>query len=407
MADQYSHKQREYKWKGLTLDGRRKSGLLIARHRTDAIIKLNKQKIRITTIRECTISRRFTLSSQIKAKEITIFTRQISTLLSSGLPILQSLKLISSNQSNPYFQLVLLNIIHDIESGLPLYQSIQTSNYFDDSYISLVASGELTGQIDKVFDRLAHLREKKQKIHSKVIKAMIYPSLVLLTALLVFLLMLTMVIPEFEQLFSGLGAELPWFTQQTVRLSHGLKNYAIHITLVSVLIGLIVTTITKHSLPLQLTISRWRLITPILGHINTSAVLATFCHVLAENLASGVPILKGLKTSSKTTNNLYYQHVFDSIHHHISSGIPLHIAIKQSNAFPDYFTQMIMIGEESGSLDTVLKRIATYYENEVDNLVDNLGKALEPLIIIILGLLVGGLVISMYLPIFNLMSVMG
>jgi type IV pilus assembly protein PilC len=231
--------------------------------------------------------------------------------------------------------------------------------------------------------------------------------MVVLTALAVSYLMLTMVIPEFESMFSGFGADLPWFTSQVLHLSHWVQTYSgfVFLALLAALFSLHIAR--KRSFRIKLISSRASLKIPVIGTIISKASIAKFSRTLATSFSAGIPILAGLKTSAKTANNIHYQNAIAQVHSDTAAGMPMYIAMRNSDTFPEMVLQMVMIGEESGSLDEMLNRVATIYEFEIDSTVDNLGKILEPMIIIFLGVVVGGLVVAMYLPIFNLMSVLG
>lgn len=281
------------------------------------------------------------------------------------------------------------------------------STHFDALYVDLIQTGEQSGNLAEVFERLATYREKSEQLRAKVIKALIYPSMVILVALGVSYLMLTMVIPEFESMFKGFGAELPWFTQQILKLSHGVQAYSAGAFIASLGLVFGIKAARKKSFVVRLKTSQLSLRFPIIGGVLAKAAIAKFSRTLATSFSAGIPILASLKTTAKTAGNVHFETAIQDVHRHTAAGMPMYIAMRNTQAFPEMVLQMVMIGEESGKLDDMLNKVATIYEFEVDNTVDNLGKILEPLIIVFLGIVVGGLVVAMYLPIFNLMSVLG
>ncbi len=329
-------------------------------------------------------------------------------MLTTGVPIVQAIKLVSDNHRKAEMKSILSHICKGIEAGTPISRAMRTaSSHFDELYTDLVATGELSGNLAQVFDRLATYREKSEQLRSKVIKALIYPAMVVLVALSVSYLMLTVVIPEFESMFAGFGADLPWFTQQVLQLSHWMQAYSLY-ALISVSVVMVsFKLLRKRSYSLRLTTSRLSLKFPILGTVLSKASIAKFSRTLSTSFSSGIPILTSLKTTAKTAGNLHYEVAIREVHRETAAGMPMYIAMRNTDVFPEMVLQMVMIGEESGNLDDMLNKVATIYEFEVDNTVDNLGKILEPLIIVFLGTVVGGLVVAMYLPIFNLMSVLG
>jgi type IV pilus assembly protein PilC len=328
--------------------------------------------------------------------------------LATGVPIVQALKLVADNHRKAEMKSILTQISKGVEAGTPMSKAMRTASaHFDALYVDLIATGEQSGNLAQVFERLATYREKSEQLRAKVIKSLIYPSMVVLVALGVSYLMLTMVIPEFESMFKGFGADLPWFTQQVLYLSHWVQAYSLWIAVscASLFIGM--KLLRQKSQAINLHTSRLGLKLPIIGEVLSKASIAKFSRTLATSFSAGIPILSSLKTTAKTAGNMHYQAAIDDVHRDTAAGVPMYIAMRNTNAFPEMVLQMVMIGEESGKLDDMLNKVASIYEFEVDNTVDNLGKILEPLIIVFLGIVVGGLVVAMYLPIFNLMSVLG
>nr|ELY5254642.1 type II secretion system F family protein [Vibrio cholerae] len=399
---------KNYRWRGINSNGKKVSGQMLALNELEVRDKLKDQHIQIKKLKKGSVSLLSRITHRVKTKDITILTRQLATMLTTGVPIVQALKLVGDNHRKAEMKSILAQITKGVEAGTPLSKAMRTASaHFDTLYVDLVETGEMSGNLPEVFERLATYREKSEQLRAKVIKALIYPSMVVLVALGVSYLMLTMVIPEFESMFKGFGAELPWFTQQVLKLSHWVQAYSLWvlIALGAALFGL--KTLRKNSLQIRLKTSRLGLKFPIIGNVLAKASIAKFSRTLATSFAAGIPILASLKTTAKTSGNVHFETAINEVYRDTAAGMPMYIAMRNTEAFPEMVLQMVMIGEESGQLDDMLNKVATIYEFEVDNTVDNLGKILEPLIIVFLGTVVGGLVVAMYLPIFNLMSVLG
>ncbi|ENM2830367.1 type II secretion system F family protein [Vibrio cholerae] len=399
---------KNYRWKGINSNGKKVSGQMLAISEIEVRDKLKDQHIQIKKLKKGSVSLLARLTHRVKGKDITILTRQLATMLTTGVPIVQALKLVGDNHRKAEMKSILAQITKSVEAGTPLSKAMRTASaHFDTLYVDLVETGEMSGNLPEVFERLAAYREKSEQLRAKVIKALIYPSMVVLVALGVSYLMLTMVIPEFESMFKGFGAELPWFTQQVLKLSHWVQAYSLwaFIAIAAAIFGL--KALRKNSFQIRLKTSRLGLKFPIIGNVLAKASIAKFSHTLATSFAAGIPILASLKTTAKTSGNVHFETAINEVYRDTAAGMPMYIAMRNTEAFPEMVLQMVMIGEESGQLDDMLNKVATIYEFEVDNTVDNLGKILEPLIIVFLGTVVGGLVVAMYLPIFNLMSVLG
>ncbi|EKO3477824.1 type II secretion system F family protein [Vibrio fluvialis] len=399
---------KNYRWKGVNSTGKKVAGQTLAISEIEVRDKLKEQHIQVKKIKKGSVSVLTRLTNRVKTKDITILTRQLATMLTTGVPIVQALKLVGDNHRKAEMKSILAQITKGVEAGTPISKAMRTaSTHFDALYVDLIQTGEQSGNIAEVFERLATYREKSEQLRAKVIKALIYPSMVILVALGVSYLMLTMVIPEFESMFKGFGAELPWFTQQILKLSHGVQAYSAGAFIASLGLVFGIKAARKKSFVVRLKTSQLSLRFPIIGGVLAKAAIAKFSRTLATSFSAGIPILASLKTTAKTAGNVHFETAIQDVHRHTAAGMPMYIAMRNTQAFPEMVLQMVMIGEESGKLDDMLNKVATIYEFEVDNTVDNLGKILEPLIIVFLGIVVGGLVVAMYLPIFNLMSVLG
>ncbi|MDE5178517.1 type II secretion system F family protein [Vibrio fluvialis] len=399
---------KNYRWKGVNSTGKKVAGQTLAISEIEVRDKLKEQHIQVKKIKKGSVSVLTRLTNRVKTKDITILTRQLATMLTTGVPIVQALKLVGDNHRKAEMKSILAQITKGVEAGTPISKAMRTaSTHFDALYVDLIQTGEQSGNLAEVFERLATYREKSEQLRAKVIKALIYPSMVILVALGVSYLMLTMVIPEFESMFKGFGAELPWFTQQILKLSHGVQAYSAGAFIASLSLVFGIKAARKKSFVVRLKTSQLGLRFPIIGGVLAKAAIAKFSRTLATSFSAGIPILASLKTTAKTAGNVHFETAIQDVHRHTAAGMPMYIAMRNTQAFPEMVLQMVMIGEESGKLDDMLNKVATIYEFEVDNTVDNLGKILEPLIIVFLGTVVGGLVVAMYLPIFNLMSVLG
>ncbi|ANQ22558.1 type II secretion system protein F [Vibrio natriegens] len=399
---------KNFRWKGINSSGKKTSGQTLAMSEVEVRERLNAQHIKIKKLKKSSISFFTKLSHRVKGKDITVFTRQISTMLVTGVPLVQALKLVSNNHKKAEMKSILMSVTRAVEAGTPMSKAMRTaSTHFDALYTDLIATGELSGNLAEVFERLATYREKSEELRAKVIKALIYPAMVMLVALGVSYLMLTQVIPEFEKMFSGFGADLPWFTRQVLDLSAWMQNWGSFIALGTLSLIISARILVKRSDSFRLMMDRAILKIPVLGAVLSKAAIAKFSRTLATSFSAGIPILTSLKTTSKTSGNLHYQLAVEEVYRDTAAGMPMYVAMRNCDVFPELVLQMVMIGEESGRLDDMLNKVATIYEFEVDNTVDNLSKILEPLIIVFLGVVVGGLVTAMYLPIFNLMSVLG
>lgn len=403
------HRQlKAYRWRGSNREGKSVSGRMVAFSEIEVRSELQQQQIGSIKITPRSISLLERYTQRVTAKDITLLTRHITTMLITGMPMISILKLVSAHHQKGEMKSILNRISAKIEAGLPLSQAMRASSpHFDALYCDLVATGEQTGKLVEVFERIAIYREKSQRLKTNIIKALIYPSMVMLTAFVVCYLMLTLVIPQFESIFAGFGAQLPWLTRQVLKLSALSQKYAGMLLISVSIMLLLLNRVTKRSRRAQLMYSSLLLKIPVIGQVLRQAIIARFSRTLATGFNAGLPILCCLKTATTTAGNLYYQEALEKVCSNTASGMPMFIAMRLSNAFPEMVLQMVMIGEESGRLDDMLNKIADIYEANVEQSVDTLGKVLEPLIILFLGVTVGGLVVAMYLPIFNLMNVLG
>ncbi|PSB83475.1 type II secretion system F family protein [Photobacterium damselae] len=408
MAQLAANKIRYYRWRGVNQGGKKITGVTLGFQEQEVRAQLTEQMIQVKKIKRTNPSTLDKIRNQMKSSDVTAITRQLATMIESGVPIVQALKLMASSHHKAEVRAVLTQVNTQVEAGASLSKALKSSSpLFDNFYCDLVATGEETGYLGQVFVRLATYREKSEAMRKKVIKAMIYPSMVMLTAISVTILMLVFVIPQFAAIFGSFGAELPWFTRQVLKASDFLINYGGYLAVGLLLAFVLYRYSYKRSYSFRLRMARLSLRLPIIGNVVLKATIARFARTLATTFSAGIPLLTGLQSAGKTAGNLHIEEAIMEAHTSAAAGMPLYLSLRQCNVFPELMLQMTMIGEESGSLDDMLNKMASLYENDVDNIVDNLGQILEPLIIIVLGVLIGGLLVAMYMPIFTLMSVIG
>ena len=341
-------------------------------------------------------------------KDIAFFSRQMATMMKSGVPIVSALEIIGSGHKNPRMKKLVDGVRTDIEGGSSLYEAI--SKYpvqFDELYRNLVRAGEGAGVLETVLDTVATYKENIEALKGKIKKALFYPAMVVVVALLVSAIMLIFVVPQFEQVFAGFGAELPAFTQMIVNLSRFMVSYwwLIAIVLGGAIFGFIFAY--KRSPKMQHTMDRLILKVPVIGQIMNNSAIARFARTTAVTFKAGVPLVEALGIVAGATGNKVYEEAVLRMRDDVSVGYPVNMAMKQVNIFPHMVIQMTAIGEEAGALDTMLFKVAEYFEQEVNNAVDALSSLLEPMIMVFIGTIVGGMVIGMYLPIFKLGAVVG
>lgn len=344
--------------------------------------------------------------SRITAKDIAVFSRQIATMLKSGVPIVQAMEIIGGGQKNPKMRDLVNTIRSDIESGSSLSEALgKHPVQFDELFRNLVKAGESAGVLDTVLDTVATYKENIEALKGKIKKAMFYPAMVVAVALLVSAILLVFVVPQFKEVFANFGAELPAFTLLVINLSEFMVKYwwLIFGVIGGTIVGFIM--LKKRSLAFAHFLDRVVLKLPVIGKIMNEAALARFSRTLAVTFAAGVPLVEALDTVAGATGNTVYEQAVKRVRDDVSVGYQVNVAMKQTNLFPHMVVQMTAIGEEAGALDTMLYKVAEFYEMEVNNAVDALASLLEPIIVVMLGVIVGSMVVAMYLPIFKLAAV--
>ena len=341
----------------------------------------------------------------VNAKDIAFFSRQMATMMKSGVPMVSSLEIIESGQKNIRMKKMVEQIRFDIESGSSMYEAISKHPVqFDELYRNLVRAGEGAGVLETVLETVANYKENLEALKGKIKKALFYPAAVVAVAILVTAVILMFVIPEFEKTFASFGTELPAFTQMIMGASRFMVSYwwLLLIAIIGSAFGF--SFLYKRSPAMQHSMDRLILKVPVIGQIMHNSSIARFARTTAVTFKAGVPLVEALDTVAGATGNLVYEKAVLRIRDDVSVGYPLNMAMKQTQLFPHMVVQMTAIGEEAGALDTMLFKVAEYFEQEVNNAVDALSSLLEPFIMVIIGTLVGGLVIGMYLPIFKIAS---
>lgn len=395
-----------YQWEGVNRSGERLNGVIECNSIAIAKATLRKQGIiikKVTKKRNPLFDRK---NRKISSGEITAFSRQLATMLQSGIPLIQAFDIVSKGQKNQRMQKLIETIKADVETGLTLSESLEKHPaHFNNLFSNLVSAGEKSGSLDVMLDKIATYKEKIESIKKKIKKALTYPIAVLVVAFLVTAALLIFVVPQFEQLFKGFGADLPALTRVVVNLSKFFQDwwYLIFGALGLAIYGLYYAK--HHYSNFAENFDKFLLKLPIFGNILQKAAIARFARTLSITFAAGLPLVDALKSVSGVTGNLLFAKATLKIMQDVSMGQQMQIAMENTHMFPNMVVQMIAIGEESGSLEQMLGKVADFYEEEVDHAVDTLSSLLEPIIMCILGVLVGGLVVAMYLPIFKLGSV--
>jgi type IV pilus assembly protein PilC len=343
---------------------------------------------------------------KIIPKDIAIFARQLATMMSSGVPLVQAFEIVGRGHEKPSMQNLILGIKNDVEGGTTLAQALaRQPKYFDDLFVSLVNAGEQSGTLETLLDKIATYKEKTEELKGKIKKALFYPIAVVVVAFIVTTILLMFVVPQFEQVFKSFGADLPMFTQMVINMSRWLKSYWF---IVFASIGAAIWmffNLKQRSKKFRYMLDRFSLKAPVVGDMLTKASIARFARTLATMFAAGVPMVEAMVSVASASGNLLFFDAIMRMKDETSTGEQLQASMRRTGLFPNMVVQMIAIGEESGSLDSMLNKVADFYEQEVDNTVDAMSSLLEPLIMAFLGVVVGGLVIAMYLPIFKLGSV--
>ncbi len=394
-----------FSWEGTDRKGSKVKGELSGASPALVKAQLRKQGISPQKVRKKSVSL-FGAGKKIKPMDIALFTRQMATMMKAGVPLLQSFDIIGEGFDNPNMRKLVDDLKQEVAAGNSFATALRKKpQYFDDLYCNLVDSGEQSGALETLLDRVATYKEKTEALKAKIKKAMNYPIAVVLVAVIVSAILLIKVVPQFQEVFANFGAELPAFTLMVIGLSEALQEWWFII-----LAGLIAGAFAfkeghKRSEKFRNWFDRLLLKVPVVGDILYKSSVARFARTLSTTFAAGVPLVDALDSVAGATGNVVFRSATMKVKNDVSSGMQLNFSMRTTGTFPTMAVQMTAIGEESGSLDEMLAKVATFYEDEVDNMVDSLTSLMEPMIMAVLGVLVGGLIIAMYLPIFQLGAV--
>ena len=395
-----------FSWSGIDKAGRSSKGEIQATTTSMAKAQLRRQGIKPKTVRKKSKPMFGGGGKPIKPADISIFTRQLATMMKAGVPLVQSFDIVGEGLEKPRMRELVDNIKHDVASGNGLADTLaKHPRLFDDLYCSLIASGETSGTLEVMLDRVATYKEKSEQLKAKIKKAMTYPTAVVVVALIVSGILLVKVVPQFAETFRSFGSDLPAFTLFVLGISNFAQDW--WFIIIIAIIGLVFAfkEAKIRSVAFAEILDRLALRAPVIGDIVYNSIIARFSRTLATTFAAGVPLVEALDSTAGAAGNSVYAKAIKQIRDDVTTGTTLYNSIKSTGIFPSMLLQMVSIGEESGALDDMLDKVATHYEEAVDNAVDSMSSLMEPIIMSILGVLVGGLMIAMYLPIFMLGSV--
>jgi len=392
-----------YVWEGMNKQGKRAKGEISGS--TMALVKADLRRQGITPLKVKKKPKPLFGASKkkITASDISIFSRQLATMMSAGVPLVQSFEIVGKGHENPSMQDLIMDVKSTVEGGSTLAEALAKHPlYFDDLYCSLVHAGEQAGILETLLDKIATYKEKVEAIKGKIKKALFYPAAILVVSFIITAILLIFVIPQFESMFTSFGGDLPAMTKFVVELSKVFQEWwwAIFGGLGGAIYGMV--QLKKRSRKFNELMDRVILKLPIIGDIITKATIARFARTLATMFAAGMPLVEAMETVAKAAGNSVYTNAIMGMKDEVATGQMINVCMKETGLFPNMVVQMLAIGEETGSVDSMLAKVADFYEEEVDNMVDGLSSLLEPIIIAVLGVLIGGLVIAMYLPIFKM-----
>ncbi len=399
-------------WSGRARDGKSTKGTMDAASEAAVVATLRRQGIQANKVKAAGTGLNANLEisfmkPKITMKDIVVFTRQFATMIDAGLPLVQCLEILSTQQENKTFKEVLTSVKEDVESGSTFAEALRKHpKAFNELYVNLVAAGEVGGILDTILNRLAGYIEKAMKLRKKVKSAMTYPATIVGIAVVVIAVILLFVIPTFAKMFADFGSALPMPTQIVINLSNFIQDYILAIIIFIVLFIVAVKKIYATEKGRE-RMDHWALKLPVFGVLIRKVAVAKFSRTLSTMISSGVPILDGLEIVRKTAGNRTIEKAIGKVRSSISEGNTIAEPLKESGVFPPMVCQMIEVGEQSGALDTMLGKIADFYDDEVDDAVNNLTAMMEPMLMLFLGTTVGGLVIAMYLPIFKIAGTVG
>ncbi len=393
-------------WSGNDRNGRKSKGEVLASSAAVARAQLRKQGIAAKSVKKKSKPLITFGAKKIKPADIAIFTRQLATMLKAGVPLVQAFDIVAEGSDSETMRELIMTIRGDVSSGTGLAGALgRHPQHFDELFCSLVASGENSGTLEVMLDRVATYKEKTEALKAKIKKALTYPIAVIVVAVVVTAILLVKVVPQFAETFKGFGSDLPGFTLFVLRISDWVQDWWFILLLLFFAAGYIFSWAKRRSKRFADWIDSVTLKIPIIGSVVHDAVMARFSRTLSTTFAAGVPLIEALESTAGAAGNAVYARAIRRIRDDVTTGTALAISIRTTGLFPSMLLQMAAIGEESGSLDDMLGKVADHYEAAVDNAVDSLSALMEPMIMSVLGVLVGGLMIAMYLPIFMLGSV--
>ncbi|WP_095497811.1 type II secretion system F family protein [Paraferrimonas haliotis] len=397
-----------FTWKGINRNGQKASGELKGASATEVRAQLKGQGITPKSVQKKAKPLFSFGGAKIVPMDVAMLTRQIATMLSAGVPLVTAIELLAKSHEKEPMRNLLNTILADLQAGLPLWEALKPHRrYFDDLYVDLVKAGENSGSLDVVFDRIALYREKAEALKSKIKKAMFYPAAVTIVALVVTAILLIKVVPQFEAIFAGFGAELPPFTQFLINCSEFMQAYWLYMFGGAAIGGYLFKRAHENSQEVRDKTDIALLKLPVFGEILHKAAIARFSRTLATTFAAGVPLIDGMESAAGASGNAVYRDAILDIREEVMAGMQLNTAMQTAGLFPEMLIQMVQIGEEAGSLDDMLNKVASIYEMQVDDAVDGLSSLIEPIMMVVIGGIVGGLIVGMYLPIFQMGDVIG
>ena len=403
MAQGAAIKSDMYVWEGIDKNGKRVKGEMSGQN--DSLIKatLRRQGVNLLKVKKKAKPLFGASGGKITSKDITVFCRQLATMMSSGVPLVQSFEIVGRGHENKAMQQLILNIKGDIEAGGALAESLgKHPKYFNELFVNLITAGEHAGILEDILHKLATYLEKTEALKSKIKGALFYPIAVIVVAFVITCILMIFVIPQFEDLFNGFGADLPALTRMVIDMSNWFQEkwWLLLGGIAATIIGLM--QLKKRSLRFAHYLDRISLKIPVVGDILNKSAIARFARTLSTMFAAGTPLVEAMASVAGACGNIVYYDAVMRMRDEIATGTQLQVSMRDTQLFPNMVVQMVAIGEESGALDSMLAKVADWYEQEVDDAVDALTSLLEPLIMAVLGVVIGGLVVAMYLPIFKM-----
>jgi len=399
-------KNSSFTWEGVNRRGQTIKGDMTGQNAAMVKAQLRKQGVNPTKVRKAA-QPLFGLGGpkkkKIKSADITFFTRQMATMIKAGVPLVQSFDIVSDGVDNASMKELISGIRDSVSAGNDFASALkQYPEYFDELTCNLVESGEQAGALESMLDKVAVYKEKTEELRAKIKKALMYPAVTLAIAFIVTIILLVKVVPTFQEMFESFGAELPAPTQFVVMLSETAQAYYLEVFGLLIIAGIAFGQALKRSPAFRNSFERFTLKVPVFGDLIRKAAVARFARVLSTTFAAGVPLVEALESVAGAVGNVVYRDAVLKIRDEVSSGQQMHFAMRSTGVFPNMVVQMTSIGEESGALDAMLDKAASYFEAEVDNAVDGMTAMLEPMVMAFLGVVIGGLIIAMYLPIFQM-----